>query len=67
MNLFLIHFQTKDSDMYVYVHSWSSHDGARNQTNNQLLSPFLLLHVFIFVNKPTHYCNFSIGKFSSDG
>ena len=24
-NLFLIHFQTKDSDMHAYAHSWSSY------------------------------------------
>ena len=41
-NLFLVNFQTKDSDTHAYAHLWSSHDGARNQPNNQLLTPFLL-------------------------
>ena len=33
-NLSLFHIQTKDSNMYAYVHSWSSNDGDRNQQNN---------------------------------
>ena len=59
-DLFLIHFQTKDSDTHAYAHSWSSHDGARNQPNNQLLTPFLLQHVFVFVNKPIYRRNFFV-------
>ena len=39
-NLFLIHFQTKDSDTHAYAHSWSSHHSARNQPNNQLFARF---------------------------
>ena len=29
-NLFLVHFQTKDSDTHVYTHAWLSQDGKRN-------------------------------------
>ena len=54
MNLFLIHFQTKGSDMHAYTNSWLSHDGAKNQPNNHLLILFLLKHVFVFVNKRIH-------------
>ena len=39
-NLFSFHFQTKDSDMHAYVHSWSPNDGDRNQQNNKLLGLF---------------------------
>ena len=42
------------------MHSWSSQDGERNQRNDQLLNPFLLLHVFIVVNKPIDLYNFSL-------
>ena len=30
-NLFLFHFQTKDSDTHAYAYPWSSNDGDRNQ------------------------------------
>ena len=33
-NLFLFHFQTKDSDTHAYAHSWSPNDGDRNQQND---------------------------------
>ena len=41
-NLSSFHFQTKDSDMHAYAHSWSPNDGDKIQQNNQLLGPFLL-------------------------
>jgi len=48
--------------MNAYARSWLSHDGERNQPNDQLLSPFHLQNVFIFVNKPTHQYNFSLSS-----
>ena len=45
-NLSLFHFQTNDSDMHAYVHSWSSNNGDRNQQNNQLLGPISFITCF---------------------
>ena len=56
-NLFPFHFQTKDSNMYVYAHSWSPNDGNRNQQNSQLLSLFLLQHALVLVSNPIHQYN----------
>ena len=33
-NRLSFHFKTKDSNVCVYVHSWSPNDGDRNQQNN---------------------------------
>ena len=46
-NLFTLHLQIKDGNMYAYVHSWLPHDGDRNQQNNQLLNPFLC-NIFLY-------------------
>ena len=64
------HFQTKDSSMHVYAHSWLSNNGDRKQQNNQLLGLFLLYHEtttllacffydtnFILINKLSNWCN----------
>ena len=54
----LFHFQTKDSNMYVYAHPLSPNDGDRNQQNNQLLSPFLY-NTFLYwlISNPIHWYN----------
>ena len=38
-----LHFQTKDSDMHDYAHSWSPNDGDRNQQNNICFSYWLAI------------------------
>ena len=40
-NTCFLQFQTKDTDMHVYVDSWHSEDSEKSQQTNKLLSTFL--------------------------
>ena len=67
MNLFSILFQTKDSNMREFVHSWSSHDGARDRPGNQLCVHFfynmiLYLLTNLFIGKTFLLASFSSGE-----
>ena len=41
-NMFLFHFQIKDTDVHVYAGSWNFENGDRNQQNNKLSTLFPL-------------------------
>ena len=60
-NLFLVCFQTKDNDTYAYVDLWLSHDGDRNQQDNQLWARFFYNTFFYWLT------NLLIGKFIQVG
>ena len=47
-----VSLSNKDSDMHAHAHSWSINHGDSNQHKNQLLSLFLIMHMF-YIAKQT--------------
>ena len=66
-NQFMFHFRTEDSDTHMYAHSWSSHDGGRNQQKKQLLSLSLSLSVSVCLSVCLFLCLSVSQSLSLDG